>query len=263
MGNVQGGNGNGSGGIQTGGAIGRLEIVGSLIGGSSAAGIDTFATSTVRTGYVNAGRIAQMVVDGNVESGSPGYALVDSGVIRARNDIASLVIKGTVQGETNSRVVISAGNNGAANPAIGNLTIGGNVSDLDLLAGYSGNGTNSAPLGTASNADAQIGTVMIKGNVFETNIVAGATAGIDGRFGTADDVLASGSGVTDLRTVLASIAKVVITGTILPNDQDFGIVAQSIRSISVSGAQIPLNPGPLNDLTVELAPVSNFFANEV
>jgi hypothetical protein len=187
-------------------------------------------------------------------------------------------------GATNSPVIISAGRNyavpvvvsiigshgpttevmhGTPNPAIGNVSIGGNVSDLDLLAGYSGNGTPSSPLGTATNADAQIGSVTIKGNVAETNIIAGAVAGADGRFGTADDALASGFGVTDLRTALSSIAKVVITGTVLRNDQDFGIVAQSIRSISVSGTPIPLKPGSQNDLTVELAPGSNFFAAEV
>src|SRR5205085_10199623 len=123
-------------------------------------------------------------------------AHVDSGSIRAANHIASLLVNGKVQGSSTNAVIIAAGGAGLDDPAtpeneagkaITKLVVQGSATNLNVLGGYSGAGTATAPLGTASNPDARIGSVTFNGAVLGVNVVAGVTAGTDGRFGTADD----------------------------------------------------------------------------
>jgi hypothetical protein len=262
-GSIHGGGGDGTGGVQAGREITKLDVRGNLIGGDE---LENIATGVERTGYVAAGRIAQMILGGNLQAGvdvdpATGGGLGDSGSIRAQKDIASLVIRGSVLGNANVPAIISAGSNGGTatlpTPAIGTLTITGNTSYLDVLAGYSGSGTPTAQLGTPSNPDVQIGTVTIKGNVLATNIVAGAEA-IDGRFGNLDDVvIAPAAPVVDKPSVIASIAKVIIGGTVQTNDDYYGIVAQRVVSVIVAGTAVELNPGAENDFGVEITDEGN------
>jgi hypothetical protein len=266
--------GDSTGGVQAGSTITKLDIRGSIIGGDSPGATASVAgADLVRSGFVVAGRIAQMIVGGDLVAGHDfGFGLADSGSIRVRNDIASLVIRGNVIGNETNPAVISAGFNGPvvkgkASPAIGSLTLGsstGNsVSFLNVLAGYGPEGTPNAPLGTPLTADVQIGTVNIKGDMKATNIVAGARTGIDGSFGTDDDLpfLAADS-VVNKPKILSSIAKVIIGGNVLASDDSYGIVAELVSSVVVQGTSVPLARGASND-SAELGIDTKVMINEV
>lgn len=290
-GDIVGGNGDGSttrtgtgsGGVQVGGQLTKLDVRGDLIGGDSpAAGTDTSAQSMTQSGFVLAGRLGQMILGGDLRAGrNLGTGLADSGSIRVHENITSLTILGNVVGNDTANAVISAGNNGplvngVMSPAIATLTIGkkaadgtvsgGNVSFLEVLAGYSEFGTADEPRGTARNADAQIGTVTIRGNMQATNIVAGSDAGTDGLFGTVDDVPLSGTGTSVINKsgVFSAIAKVIVGGNILASDDVHGIVAQVISSIKAANLNdgFTLSPKGGNDFT-ELTDGTNMWVNEV
>jgi hypothetical protein len=135
--------------------------------------------------------------------------------------------------------------------AIQSVTVLGNASYGDILAGYSTNTNGGAdPLGTGVNANAQIGTVTIGGNLMGTNIIAGVAPGTNGYFGTASSAALSGAGVADLPSLISTISKIIITGNVLatPNTSDsYGIAAQYIKSATVGGAVLPLVSGADND----------------
>lgn len=264
--------GDSNGGVQAGGTITKLDVRGSIIGGDAPAAADV-----VQSGFVVAGRIAQMIVGGDLVAGhNYGTGLADSGSIRARNDIASLIIRGNVIGNETSAAVISAGGNGPvvngkASPAIGSLTLGsstGNsVSFLNVLAGYDATGTAAAPLGAQLTADVQIGTVNIKGDLKATNIVAGSAPGTDGSFGTGDDLAflaAAGTATTPAvinnPKILSSIAKVIVGGNVLASDDSYGIVAQLVSSVTASGTPVQLTTG--KDFK-EVGTNTNLTVNEV
>lgn len=264
--------GNGSGGVQAGNQITKLDVRGSLIGGNSPGfGVDSTAASMSQSGFVLAGRLSQMTIGGDLVAGTDfGTGLADSGSIRVHENIGSLVILGNVVGNATNRAVISAGNNGpvvngVTSAAIAKLTVGktatngavtgGDVSFLDVLAGYGEVGTVEDPRGTARSADAQIGTVTVKGDILETNIVAGGEAGADGLFGTVDDVkpvTTATDTVIDKASVLSSIAKLIIGGQVLTNSDVNGIVAERIGAITVNGSAVTLNAGAGNDFTREI-----------
>jgi len=258
-GNIQGGAASGSGGILAGTQITKLDLRGSLIGGDSLGdSLDAATGAVTRTGYVLAGRIAQMTVGGDVRSGTDsGNGLYDSGSIRSIQDIASLTIHGDVVGSATTRAVISAGLNGskgAASPAIGNLTIGGTTTSLDIAAGYIQTDFSSA-LGTAYNADASIGNVVFQGDVKATNVIAGVTAGTDGRFGTDDDVKIGQTSTSDNAKITSTIAKVTFNGQILDNDNIYGISAQYVASVIARQSSNPvLTKGAANDHEIDADP---------
>jgi hypothetical protein len=116
------------------------------------------------------------------------------------------------------------------------------------------------------SADASVGTVSILGSVKGLSIIAGAQAGADGRFGSADDKLNSGAGVLDTAAI-SRIASVIIRGDILPHSGSTGIVAQHIVSVRTGATGVPLalQAGPGNDLSpgVELGLGTNFRALEL
>jgi len=239
-GDIVGGTGDGSGGVQTGGTIGKLDVRGDMIGGNApGVGPDTSATNLLQSGFVLAGRLTAMTLHGDLRAGTNfGTGIADSGSIRVHENIGTLTIFGNVIGNETNRAIISAGNNGPATkdalgktiitPAIKNLTVGkattnasgvvtsvsgGIVSFLDVLAGYGEFGTLTDPRGVARTADAQIGTVNFRTSMQATNIVAGVDAGADNLFGTIDDEAFTATltnGVTDSAKILSSIAKVIV-----------------------------------------------------
>ncbi|MEQ1860602.1 MAG: Calx-beta domain-containing protein [Chthoniobacteraceae bacterium] len=273
-GDIRGGLGTGSGGVQTGRQITKLDVRGDLIGGDSpAASVDGSAGAVSQSGFVLAGRIQQMIIRGDFRAGLDlGNGLADSGSIRVHEDIASLTILGDVSGTAANRAIISAGNNGPVvngrvTPAIGALTIGSStassVAYLDVLAGYSESGSVSQPRGDARSADAQIGRVTIKGSVLATNIVAGVDPGSDGFFGSDDDVVLADTLVVDKASVYSSIARVIIGGQVLAQDDFHGIVAQRVVSVTVGGVPVVLTSGPANDFKTEIEAGTNMNVNEL
>ena len=259
-GSVRGGTGNGSGGIVAGGNIDKLVIGGSLVGGDSPAG--AFLN---KSGFISALRIKSVMIADDILSGvNGGGGIANSGAIRA-DVIDSLTVKGDVTGNntvTNdfSPVLIS-GTGLTNNVAIRSINIGGDVKFAEILAGYNDAASKDSNTGVvnfrgiAKSADASIGTITIGGTVRGVNIVAGAKPGADGRFGTADDRLLSGSSIIDDPDAIATIASVIIKGG-LPATQNpafYGIVAQHIVSIQLgTPAQIvPLQAGAFNDVAVD------------
>ena len=260
FGNVVGGSGNNSGGFNVSGMLTNLEIKKNLEGGSSSpSGTSGGATTVSGTGFITASRIGTLLIDGDLKSGTNnGTSLAGSGTVRAAGDIASLVIGGNIVGNATTRVVIAAGGaaEAAKNQTIGGLVVKGGTAFADILGGYGGVSAAN-PLGDQTNADAQMGTIKFNGAVFATNVVAGIDAGVDGRFGTDDDEVISGLGVTDDTTVQSTIARLIVKGAVTPNTDTFGVVAQIITAAKIGTTSVVLNPTAQDDL--ELGPAGSKF----
>src|SRR5690606_32420355 len=150
------------------------------------------------SGFISAGQIGKALVTGDVISGhDAGPGLNGSGLIAAAQSTAvpgtiqSLEIRGSVIGNESEAVLIAA--LGMRNQqAVKELTIGGDVEFLDILAGLAKPGPDGQ---IPRNADAELGDLVFEGNVRALNIAAGAAFGDDGRFGTTDDeILEAASG---------------------------------------------------------------------
>lgn len=273
---LTGGSGAGSGDLEIDGAVSSLTIAGSVTGGTAnntgtiavvgllksatikggLTGSSSGATMLSDTGYVQAGEIGAMAVGGALTSGTAGSGgLGTSGAIRSLSSIGSLSIGSLVGNSTNPAIISAVGRanlpaNAKTDVAIQNLTVNGNASYADILAGYNADTQNGArPLGTGVSADAQIGTVRIDGNLTATNIVAGVGPGATG-FGAADSTALGGAGVTDLPSIISRISKVIIAGSVEPpasSTDSYGIAAQYVLSATVTGVAVPLVPGPDND----------------
>jgi hypothetical protein len=247
FGSVEGGAASTTGGIFASGAINRLDLRGNLEGGSPA---DGSSAALIRTGFISADRIGALTIGGDILSGTPGSGgIADSGAIRVAEDIGTLLVEGSILGQEASRVVISAGAAGAKSKAFGKVTIDGDARFFDLLGGYSGVGSVSNPLGSATQADAQIGTIQIRGQLQASNLVAGAVRGADQQFGTSDDAFPTGTGIVNNARILSTIARVIVGGIeALPgSDSIFGIVAERITQATVGIDAVALASGPGND----------------
>jgi len=249
-GSVTGGAADFTGNILANGLLKSASIAGNLTGGSSG------ATILINTGYVQANGIGTMTIKGSLVAGTAGAGGLDtSGAIRSTISIGNLAIGSIVGNATNPAIISAVGqasliSNATTDVAIKTLTIKGNTTYGDILAGYNTDTQNSTQLlGTGVNADAQIGTVTIGGNYEATNIIAGVGPGATG-FGTASSAALSGPGVSDLPTIISKISKVIIEGTVVPtpnNSDTYGIAAQYIASATVSKAKLTLLAGPDND----------------
>jgi hypothetical protein len=233
-GSLIGGSAFGSGFISVG-ELGSLIIEGNIVGGSASGSSDL-----QNSGCVLASRISTVTLNGSLIAGTDNTSgmFSSNGAIRAKNDIASLTIKGSVIGNSTSKALISARGrvapSGTIDLAIGKLTINGRVEYGLILAGVDGYLDV-----TSSNADAQIGPVVIGGDWIASSLVAGAAPGVDGHYGNADDVKMSGGGIKDVSTVSSKITSIVIGGQVmgtpaLVNDH-FGFVAENIGSFKVKG----------------------------
>jgi hypothetical protein len=214
----------GSGRIQAVGPAGAIVIIGDIIGGTA-----TGSNLLQQSGFVRAQRIASITVGGSLHAGIDETTdlFSDNGSIRVDDDIGRLIIRGNIVGNPTHPAIISA--RGQANPqgttdlAIGKLTVAGRVEFGQILAGVQVNGV-------AVNADAQIGSVYVGGDWIASNLVAGAVAGADGKFGTADDAKMSGASVKDEVGINSRIASVTIGGQVLGNGQRIGSLRHRRRA---------------------------------
>jgi hypothetical protein len=254
FGNVKGSSASITGGIDAGGKIGRIDILGNLEGGNG-----TASASLTNSGFIAAHAIGSFVLNGDLIAGAVNGAtfIASSGAVRVVNSVNHLTIRGDVLGKDGSVATISAVG-GVKSAAFKNIEIFGNVRFADILAGYDpvveqrdngGNVVRDAH-GRGRNADAQIGSVIIHGEIEATNIVAGAAAGADKLFGTADDVSLSGADVQNLEKVFSRIASVIVNGAVVANSTDHGIVAQHLVAIRTGTTNVPLTEGPANDVAV-------------
>lgn len=264
MGNVSiggflvGGNGQYSGRVASVGPMGSVKIGGSVQGGVGAntgeIHSDDFLKSvTVNTnitlGKIHAATIGKVNVVGSVLNGSR---------IGAINSIGSVTIGNL--GGSGPTVTISAG--GSATPtttkdvAIGKLTIKGNVTDAQILAGYNANGN---PV----NADAQIGSVSVGGDWIRSSIAAGALRGSIG-FGDGGDSKITGG--KDVPGLFSKIASLTIAGQAVGDSAPFvhhyGIVAEYVAKLKIGGASLALRPGNSNDV-FDIPGTVNFSLDEI
>ncbi len=246
-GSVIGGTESDSGGIQVSGQLTTLTVNGDIRGGN-AVGIDV-----ENAGSVLADRIVTLTLGGSLIAGTNDFfgSIRNGGAIRVANDIGVATIKGSILGNDTNRALITARGQltptGTADVAINKLTVQGRVENALIHAGIN---ANDSP--TGRNADAQIGIVTVGGNWIASSLVAGALAGVDGQFGTSDDVIISGSGAKDVATVFSKITSVTIGGQALGSlsgGDHFGFVAQNIGSFKVKAGTttFPLLAGNSND----------------
>jgi len=249
-GSLAGGSVSNSGLILVGGTLGTSIIRGDVVGGSN-----TDATSSLdETGYLQAGTIKSLTINGDVTAGSlvadssisSTLTLTNSGAIRASVEIVKLNIDGSITGTADCAVAISAtghttGTVSKVDTAIGQLTVGGDVTYANILAGYAP--ASSSVYGTAKDADASIGTVTINGDMQGTNIVAGAALGGGSHFGASGNTLISG---TDRLGVTATIASIIVKGQLnstSDTSDGYGIVSQLLKGIEINGTALVIAPG--------------------
>jgi len=267
-GDVVGGTADTTGEIFSTGALTTGVIKGSLIGNTAIGS----TTAVVASGYIQAGDIGTLVIQGNVTSGSnSGGEIANSGAIRSAGNILSLTIQGAVTGTAANPVFISAaqGPGKSAKPktdvAIGSVTIGQAAAYLDLLAGYGPTVSTAtdpagAPLGTPVDGSAQIGAVTFKSTLSASNVVAGVEPDSNGQFGTMGDA-AIPAKLGDLQSFIASIiVGGQATGDSTPTDS-FGFVAEKLQTVEVDGTAIPTDH--LTVGTPEAVNGTNLFLLEV
>ena len=223
-----------SGAITASGKIGSVSIKGTMFGGLGQYSGSILTSDGASIGSVSAGSIV---------GGSSDFEGIFSD-----GQLGPVKIKGGINGTENSRVTISA--TGLLNPgphksplAIASINVGGAVHFTDFLAGY-------ATDGTGVNADVQIGAVTIGGDWIATNLVAGVLAD-GGGFGTPGDTLIPGGNATT-----SKIAAVIIKGQALGQAnsfENFGIVAQQLRSVKIGATSVHLQSGSSNDTDADPA----------
>jgi hypothetical protein len=259
-GSLTGGAGNHSGAVLVGDDLLVARIGGDLRGGSIS---DT--NSLDQSGIIHADHIGALLVGGSIISGgnTGSGSLTGSGVVWADHDIGTIVVTGNLTGNETAAVTISASgtsmSTGKTDLAIGSISVGGSVTRAGIFAGYdtSLNGTN---------ADAQIGAIRVAKDFVDSSIVAGTAPGLDGLFGTSDDLKITGG--IDQPDIISKIASVVIGGHVHGTDQavnasdHFGIVAEQIDVLIVGKTRYGLDDGPGND-TFYIADTPDLAAREI
>ena len=263
-GDLRGGSGQSSGNITAAnGPIGTVTVGGSIVGGAgndsgkirSVVDIgpvsikgDLRGSSGQRSGSVisDTADIISVKIGGSIAGGSAA----DTGSLRAGDSINSISIKGSVVGtSTANPVLMTASGNGNA---IGSLTVGGQLKNALVLAGYN---TATTPVG--SNGASGIGSVFVGGNLVASSIVAGVTNAGFPTFGTAADIAI----VNSLTSKIASIVvKGYAMGTV-GGAERFGFVAEQIGSVTIGSSKqdIPAAGGftPIGATFFVLAPDLN------
>ncbi|HEX3151618.1 MAG TPA: hypothetical protein VHR66_26325 [Gemmataceae bacterium] len=249
-GDLMGGTGNSSGQIFAKGTLAALKITGNVVGGSVGGDNDLH-----NSGYVEAKRIGSLTIRGSLLAGFDFTigTFGDNGAIRVVDDIGSANI-GNIIGNFTNPVYISARGKAVQTKtdlALGKLNVRGRVEYAQILAGYD-------PTGGGVNADAQVGSVSVGGDWVASSLVAGALA-TNADFGDADDAAIVGGN----SAIVSKIGKVTIRGqaigTVGGTDQ-FGIVAQVIGVLRVSGTKLPTTSGS-DDFFIGTS--GDFKANEI
>lgn len=275
-GDLTGGFGDASGAVRAGGALLKATIKGGLNGND---GEDSGSVEALRgnIGTVTIGKIADSdnamsggdgLTSGSVVAFAGGIKALTlggdilGGSIRAHANIASLIVNGSVSGTDEAAVEITAGGI-TSSIAINKISISGDVSYTEILAGYDADPTVVDPRGTPISGDASIGTVTIGGSIKAVSIVAGVLAGDDGDFGSDDDTqitkVFSTDSEIDIPTVPSRIARIIV-GSIESTGSftTYGIAANFVDSIKI-GVAPAFNPVD----GTELDPPSNIFVREV
>ncbi len=229
-------------------------------------GLDTQAAGGSLQSDIGGGFSALKVLTGiygasvNATGGPIGAITVGDSVsgakIGAGTTLGAITIGGDLLDSTISALGKAAPATTAAALAIKSFTVGGNVENSLVLAGY-----NFA--GEAKNPDVQIGAVKVDGVWSASTIAAGATSGTDLLFGTTDDgLITPGAPFTDQPAITARITSITIAAGVLgtsdPTTDHFGFVAQEVGSFKIGVTAFPLTTG-LDDLAVGATGDVNIF----
>jgi hypothetical protein len=244
-GDILGGLGDGSGGIDCDGDLGTCSVSGDIVGGSIEG-----ADSLERSGFIEASRILKLTLRGSLIAGEDDSTgtLARSGSIGAENDIGTLSIAGSCLGNESNSAVISGGRGLVRDFVFKSIKIGGSVEETDILAGYD-------VLSNPVNADTQIGDVTVGRDWFASNLVSGVFQGMDGAFGTADDVAINpidNPGATNNPALFSTIAKITIKGQAQGETSavigSYGILAGKIGGLKTGGRTFEFTSVPLDDV---------------
>jgi hypothetical protein len=252
-GSMLGGDGDKSAGIfGTGNGALSLTVKGSVIsktGGLDSATIAFGGAGTIAIGgSVIGSNISGDVAVGMLKSLTIGGDLlgntIGSGVTAAR--IGKLVVKGSIAGPSDNPIRVTAYGaltpaNQSAAVAIGSIAVGGSVTNAFIGAGYF--------LFTSANGDAAIGTIKIGGELIASTIAAGI-ASTNNTLGDFDDAVEANNNTLGIVARIASISVGgPISGTPGGGTDFFGILAESIGSITVNKTKLPLTAAK-DDFTI-------------
>ena len=175
---------------------------------------------------------ATLRITGDLGATAIGGSLTGSGGIFAGGKITDISIKRDILGDaSNTPVRITAAGSGKI-PAINSLTVGGNVQNAEILAGYN-------TVGALVNGGASIGKIAVLRNWVASSVAAGVSRGGDGQFGTDEDSLLASP-------LIARIASIVITGGVFGttgSGDHFGFVAEQIDKLKIDGIAQRLTSG--------------------
>lgn len=239
-------------GSPTGGKLGKLSIGEILTGivdvagkiGSVSVGLD------LGIGGVN-GSIGLVRADGNIGSVFVGLSVfarfdqTEPSGIRAGGTLGDVFIGrdfGNVRSGGTSAVISALGRlaptSAAAAVAIASVTIGRDLMNAEILAGY------DADL-VATNADASIGPIKVKRDWSASDVVAGVADVTGDGFGRNDALIPGGNPALPARIASVGI-KGVATGSVSPPTDHFGITAEVIGKIKITSIPQPLTSGKDN-----------------
>lgn len=194
---------------------------------------------------------------GDVTIGGAFISASGAGIINSNSGIGAVKVGGSMLG---GRLLAQSG-------AIGAISIGGDLVGPAFVDAIQAFGQVTAPtkgvdlavkslavrgtienatinLGLGQNADASIGAVSAGRGWMASSLAAGVASGLDGFFGTTDDVTA---GINrDQQNLFSTIASITITGQAFgtpATGDSFGIVAEQINAAKIGAATLKLDKG--------------------
>lgn len=258
-GSVIGGSVTGAAAIETTGFVNVTNAKRVVIGGSIIGGDASGASSLQTSGTVSGNLIGSLTVRGSVIAGNDNTLgnYSRSGLV-SFNGVRRMVVGGNIIGNTSNpaRVIAVGGSVDSGLDALGSLFIGGNVERAVIQAGEGAGGIR--------NADARIGTVTVAGTWAASSLVAGAVS-TNAFFGDADDVKIGGTNSVDNPAVQSRIRSLTIRGQAFGSanaGDTFGIVAEEVTNVKVTGVKVILEPGPIDD-EVTIGGIADFKVREL
>jgi hypothetical protein len=248
-GSLLGGTANTTGSIIVGSDAGTLSIGGSVQGGdlSDEAADDLIGSALIQVKSAKAIKIGGSIVSGSDYSGA--NEIVNSATIRIAQNVGSLAIKGSILGNSETPVFITASGqevvkaNTDKDFAFGTIKVGGSVRHASILSGY---GTDDVATEAEENPNAQISTVFVGGDWVASNLLSGARW--SDSFGDGFDSKADG---VDTPAITARISSITVVGQIIgtadSKTDQFRFMAQAIDKMTVGGSAVSLDIRKGND----------------
>ncbi len=238
---IKGGAGDASGQLAAEGGIGKV-MLGNLFSGAG----EESGRLRVGGGELSSANVASLKITNLGKAATGADPVFDGGTVQVLGTVANFNV-GQVLGAkigadrlgsfTAASLIDSVV---TAKNAIGKFSIAGDVTNSNVLAGYS---VDAAPV----NGHAQIGAVTVGGNWSASNLVAGVRDLEHDGFGDADDSPIQSGGGAPFSKIASIVIKGTVSGTAEAGDR-FGFVAQTLGSMHVNGRVISFD-GAVSELT--------------